>query len=109
MASDFRIEIFAAVVVVEKQCVGVGLMRPAESLLDIGCGLARQTDAGLVVPRRIFHPAIFIQGFVYYIPGEDLAGIVLHYGCDVFLQDLGQLVRRVPIVSQPFGIVVIPH
>ena len=34
---------------------------------------------------------MFVECLVDYVPGENLAGIVLHHGGDVFLQEMGQL------------------
>ena len=48
------VEPFAAVLVVEEQRLRIGLVRPAKGLLDISSALVGQSDAGLVVPRRVF-------------------------------------------------------
>ena len=67
----------AAVLVVEQQCLRIGLMGPTESLFDIGCVFFREADAGLIEPWRILQPAVLVQSFVDYIPGENLSSVVL--------------------------------
>ena len=84
-------------------------MRPAESLLDIRGPLFRESDTGLVVPWRILQPAVFVQGFVDYIPGENLASVVLHHRDDMFLQQARQLGGCEMAVGKPLRIVMVPN
>ena len=48
--------------------------------------LRSEADAGLVVPGRVTEASVFIEAFVHNVPREHLAGVMLHYGFNVFFQ-----------------------
>src|SRR5262249_28305328 len=81
------------VVVVEELGVFVGGARPAQRLLDVPGPLSGMADAGQVVPDGLPHGAVFVEGFVDYIPRIDLSGVVTNYGRDVLMQNVGKLFR----------------
>ena len=83
------VEPFSSIIVVEKERLRIGFMCLAKSLLDIGWAVVRESDGRPVVPGRVAKVAVFVESFVDYIPGEDLAGVVLHHRGDVFLQQVG--------------------
>ena len=64
-------------------------MRPAKGLFDIGGALFSKSDPRLVVPDRVAPMAIFVESFIHYMPGEDLAAVVLYHRRDVFLKQVG--------------------
>jgi hypothetical protein len=108
MASDLRLSPSPSVFVVEKQSLRVGFVRPAKSLLDVCSAFLSQSDARLVVPRRILETAVLVHRFIHYIPCEHLTGVVFHHRRDVLLQQVGRLCGREMALREPFGIVVIP-
>ena len=81
----FAVQAFALCLVIKKERLWVGLVRPAKRLLDVRRTFFRQSNAGLVEPERIFDAAILVESFIHHIPSKNLAGIMLHDGCDVLL------------------------
>jgi hypothetical protein len=53
----------------------IGGVGPVKSLLEVLGVLHSESGAGLVVPNGIAKAAIFIEGFIGDIPGEDPSAI----------------------------------
>ena len=105
----FGVHAFCLSFVVEEDSSGICVASPAKCLLDVGRAFSGEPDTGLIEPDRVFESSTFVEGFVDYVPGENLAGIVLHLRGDVFLQDVCQLLGSELCGAQPFGVVVIPN
>ena len=83
----FAVEGVTLCLVVKQQHLGIGFVGPTKSLLNVSRALIGQADSWPVVPGRVPRCASFIQPLVQDNPGEDVARIVLHHGCDVLMQE----------------------
>src|SRR5207245_10720785 len=63
---------FTLSVVIKKESVGVGGMRPAQGLLDVGGSFSRESNSGSVIPDRLAEFCVLIEFLVQQLPGKSL-------------------------------------
>src|SRR6266404_2364846 len=105
-----RIHDFRPGLVVNKQSLRIGFMRPAETTLNVGIAVCRQADSGLVSPDRAPQSSRthLVEGLIDHIPRENLAPVMSDHGLDVFLENLSKLAGSVLSFRQPFWILLVP-
>src|SRR6266446_3559502 len=103
-----RIHDFRPGLVVKKQSLRIGFMRPAETTLNVGTSVCSQADSGLVEPERApqFSRTQLVEGLIDHIPREYLAPVMSDHGLNVFLENLSKLAGSVRSFRQPFWILL---
>src|ERR1700758_4560129 len=82
-------------------------MGPAESLFNVLRSLPC-TNSGLVVPKRVPHRAVVLEGFVDHVPCVDLRSVMRHNSVNVILKNRRELRFAVMTLLHPIRNLVVP-